>query len=1024
VYIPETARYTAGEDNLGDIIVVPGENTSDIRSRQLGDAWTDHFVGRQRELAALQAQLDRTILGQGSVVFLDGEAGIGKTRIVREFERHARDRGAVVLQGTCFEGDWQPAFGPWIEAIGGALRSADSACLLRRLGVAAFPLTQLVPSIHDGLPNRGSSALLSPDEERFRLFDAVSRLLGALTEIQPAVLILDDLHWADRDSLRLLRYVTREISHARMLLIGMYRDPNAHPSSQVALTETLAIVQRETGYRRLSVTGLGLGEVAEYLTDAAGNSLPTGIVREIYQETDGNPFFVREVFRHLIETEKVVRRNNRWVVEGSVGELGIPDGARQTVDRRVARLSDPTRAILRFAAVFTGRFGFAVLQSLSDLTDQALLDSLDEAIAAGLIRVVDGAPAPYDFAHAIVRHAIYDGLIPDRRARIHRQVAQALEVVHAGRENEHASELAIQYYASAALAGSESGVRYALIAADQARASCAHDRAVTFLRIARDLLPSGDATARADILRRLAIAEAEALLLNETRRSIDTALAALTSAGETPREQAGFLAEVVRLLKDGGASAAAVQPLIDEALAMVGDPPPADDLLWARLQLLRDYVEPVAMGDVKSGRWLGRDPRAIAIASRSGDEDDNARALDPLERRNRAETDEILARARTWSRPGAILRALDVVIRDLNYRRGAWRDALPVCEELLARSIECGSLPGQAEALAQLATIQITLGDLAAAPHTLQRAQKMVARLGSDHRLHFGVTSVACMLAYCLEGNWTTLALAATQLASSPKAGYNPNGFELASFASLSYARAGQAREARRVLGDLTPLLARMEPTMYGNGIAVCTAATAVWELGAVDYAATYYQLALDLIDVGEGDFHLMSAMLGAARMVILQGDLSKAQRHFTRVRSGLEAVGCRPARAIADYDEALALLRLGSNDRQRVGALLDAAIASFQDLGMRGWVKRAVGARRALSRGQQRPAGLTLREVEVLRLLARGRTSKEIAVELVVSETTVERHVANIYAKIGARSRVGAAAFAISNGLAPPSAT
>jgi predicted ATPase len=294
-----------------------------------------------------------------------------------------------------------------------------------------------------------------------------------------------------------------------------------------------------------------------------------------------------------------------------MADLGIPDGVRRVVTHRVSRLAAPTSNVLHAAAAFTGGVAFPVLQAVTELPEDVLLDSIDEALRAGLIHVLAGPAVAYDFAHAIVRHTLYAELNPDRRARPHRRIATALEQMYGDHAADHVAELAAQYHASASLPDAPRGVPYCLSAAQQARASYAHERAVTFLRMARDLAQAEAPDARASIWSALAIAEAEALMLDAAQRSIEEALAALAQAGAEAIERAGFLVEVARALKEGGASHAVWEHLVERGLALVGD---RRDLAWARLMLLRDHLEPVSSASITAGQWLGYDPRAVAIA--------------------------------------------------------------------------------------------------------------------------------------------------------------------------------------------------------------------------------------------------------------------------------------------------------------------------------------------------------------------------------------------------------------------------
>jgi DNA-binding NarL/FixJ family response regulator len=426
---------------------------------------------------------------------------------------------------------------------------------------------------------------------------------------------------------------------------------------------------------------------------------------------------------------------------------------------------------------------------------------------------------------------------------------------------------------------------------------------------------------------------------------------------------------------------------------------------------------------------MGYDPQAVAIARTKGDEDDYARTLEPYDWRTRQETDAVLALARTWQRPAAILRALDVVGRDLAFRHGAFREAAERFQELLVTSTRYGSIPGQAEALEKLAGCQLVLGGLALARQTAQHAREMVARLGSMHRLRVVVeVGLASAMAYYLDGDWPALAAAASQLVERPEAARSPLGLFVAANAANNHSRAGNVAEARRILTALLAVLPAMPPTMYVHNGTVNIAATSVWELGAVECAATCRELALDLIAAGIGGHFIGSHELTVARMAALLRDMPEASTYFMRARTVLETSGQQLLRAIVDYDEALALLYTHSTDHARISLLLDAALEQFRTLGMQAWLKRTLEQQEQLalrrhptsSAKQVYPDNLTAREVEVLRLLAEGQTNKEIAATLVVSIPTVQRHIANIYGKIGARGRADATAYAISRGLTP----
>jgi DNA-binding CsgD family transcriptional regulator len=574
------------------------------------------------------------------------------------------------------------------------------------------------------------------------------------------------------------------------------------------------------------------------------------------------------------------------------------------------------------------------------------------------------------------------------------------------------------------LPGAERGIPFCRAAAEGASASYAHEQMVTFLRMGRDLASQSPPLLRAEIAGKLALAEAHALLLAEAQHTSEEALALFIKAKAQPDAVITFLTVTARALKEGGAPTSAWEPWVERGLALVGE---RRDLVWARLMLLRGRIEPVSSEGIYISHWVGYDEQAVALARAHGDEDDYAQTLEPLDWRTREETTAVVDLARRWQRPTAVLRALDVAGRDLIFRQGDMLEAKERFTELLAAGERYGSIPAQAEALVQLSLCHALLGDLALTRQTSQRVGEMVARLGAGHRLRtLANMAMESVLGDYGDVDWSRLAQAFAQIATDPQTGRTVMGLNAANFAVLNSLRAGNPVEARRFLALLTPVLERMPPTAYLYNGGVDRAGTAVWELGAVEYAGRYRQLALKLLAAGLEGSPYRSNALTVARMAALAGDLNEAATYFARARQVAETSGQRPLRAMVDYDEAMALVRHGSSDQTRIEILLKAALAQFRTLGMAPWEQRALALLAQLSPSPPEPpqtpasypGNLTAREVQVLRLIGTGATNKEIAAHLVVSLATAERHIANIYNKLGVRNRAEATAFALQHGL------
>ena len=230
------------------------------------------FVGRQRELGELTSALDDAIAGRGRLVMLVGEPGIGKTRTARELSTIAEQRGAQALWGRCYEGEGAPPYWPWVQPIRAYVQQAEAERLRSAMGPGAADIAEIVPEVKDRLPDlEPPSALDSPESARFRLFDSVTNFLKRASENQPLVLVLDNLHWADRSSLLLLEFLTQEIGSSRLLVLGTYRDVDV--SRHDPLSQALGNLIREQSFHRVQLRGLSQKEVEQFAETVTGAGL-------------------------------------------------------------------------------------------------------------------------------------------------------------------------------------------------------------------------------------------------------------------------------------------------------------------------------------------------------------------------------------------------------------------------------------------------------------------------------------------------------------------------------------------------------------------------------------------------------------------------------------------------------------------------------------------------------------------------------------------------------------------------------
>jgi tetratricopeptide (TPR) repeat protein len=908
------------------------------------------FVGREGEVSRIKAKLADARSDRGGLVMLVGEPGIGKSRLIEEFTEHARSDGAAVLFGACFEGEWVPPFAPFADAIDNYAKEADVEALQADLGHGAAAIARLAPSLRERLPDVGEPAPLQPDEERFRLLDAVSQFLIATSERVPVVLVLDDLHWADKGTIAMLRHVARFVTKQRILLLGAYRDVEL--DRQHPLSDALAALRREVEYERISLKGLEERDIGAMLTSITEHDVPEAFVHAISAETDGNPFFVREVLIHLAEEGKIFEQDGQWTSNAtSIAELGIPEGVRQVITRRLSRLSDDANKLMTAASGFNGGFNFLTLSLVSGLTEAATLDAVDEALTAQLLRPT-GQPDHYTFTHALIRHTLYGEMNPSRQVRLHRRIAEAYEERNQDEAAmaRHAAEMAYQYHRSAAIAGAERGVPYALAAADQAEAAAAWDEQVAFLRMALELLPEGDAR-RPRLLGRFAIALAWTLRFDESvANAIDAAAAIAVGDGE--QAAAEFLADAAMGLNGAGSLRAAWR------LAEAGLPYARQrDRTWCRLVWF----------DVQRREAFNPDRVGTSMPQDAPEYDEFVAAVSKLSIVERPvplhkDREEVLLRAAA----GPASSASPIAIGSgflLGWRAGEFRRARDWFQRDAADAVASGRVAQSAGGYAMLARCHNALGDLDAARNAYQRSLAQARRLAGDPLL--GAQSIPAQQVIAAldelrlaDGTEAaeSVALARNLLAQSePEVQWARASLDAA--VARIFAMAGHVDDALEVLEALAPRLDRIPAWDVNNVRGVCDAAHALWALERTDHLAIIERNLREKIIAPDFRYPMFDGRLALARLCALSGRYDEAGKWFAEARTVLEEAGARPLRAIVDYDEALMFARRNAEgDKERARPLLDAALAQFREIGMTGWVRLAEELQQQIAAGGGAP--------------------------------------------------------------------
>jgi predicted ATPase/DNA-binding CsgD family transcriptional regulator len=970
------------------------------------------FVGRAAELEKLRTLMPRADGERRRVALLAGEPGAGKSRLVREFAGQAAAGGALVLYGACDAAVRTP-YGPFVEALDRLVRATEVGQLRVALGAGGGELTRLLPDLPTLLGELPAPVEADPDTERHRLHTVVADLLANVSRDRPVLLVLEDGHWADAPTLLLLRHLARSAWSARLLLVATFRDTEA--DMPVELSETLADLRRSDDIVRMRLSGFSGAEVSDLVSRAAGSD-PGPELGElaiaIHDLTGGNAFLVCELWRALVETGMVEIDGGRVRVTRPLTELGTPESVREVVSQRLSRLAPVTIDLLELAAAAGPEFELEPVRRAAGLAEPELLAALEQAVESGVIEELPSQRLACRFTHEIVRRALYDRLSRMRRAELHLRIGEALESDGATSDRVLA-DLAHHFGAAAPLGGAQRAIDYNLRAASAASAALAFDDAEMRLRTAIEIGIEGEPE--------LARALLELGWASNRAGKATDALEAFAAAAKIARglDAAELLARAAigyeeACWRPGLPSHDAID-LLEEALAAVG--PDNGEL---RTGLLAGLARAL---DIQGERERGAIVResAVALARSQGDSTGLAKVLvrsywargtTPLE-----EILPMLTEARDL--------AEELGDAEIHTEAMAWRvPTFVALGDFESARKEVAAQLEMAERTAQPfmnhvaehygSAIALCDGDLAAAEERAARSRDWGLLLtGRDASAIYGIQMFGVRRE---QGRLAELAPAVRILAGqADREGPWRPGL-VAVLAEL-----GMEREARRELARLASEgIDGFRASLWLATLAYLADASTA--LGDETMAAIVYPeleaLAGATVMIG----HLVACYGAADRylgmLAATLGEADRAEQHFERAMTQNKRMGASTWMAHTAYEHARFLLGRGRGSRERAEALLGEAAGLAERIGMTGLLAK-VRSHGVTAADGGLPDGLSPREAQILELVAKGLSNREIGEELSISEHTAANHVRSILRKTECANRTEAASYAHRHGLA-----
>jgi hypothetical protein len=890
------------------------------------------FVGREVEREAIRVIIDRALSGQGSLIMLGGGPGVGKSRLAMEMMEYASQLGFRCLVGHCYERDEPYPYLPFVEIIESALAQAASLDDYRhRLGENAAELAQLAPSLRRVFPDIPEPVTLPAAQKRFYLFRSISEALARAAQTRSYLQIFEDLHWADESTLALLVHLANRMARLPVVIIGTYRD--AYSDSNPALVRTLEeLIQ--LGMRPLKLHGLPKAAVVQMLNALSQQHAQENLVNVVFDASQGNPFFIEELYRHLREEGRLFSADGQFRSDITIDEIDVPENVRLVIGRRLERLVENERRVLAAAAVIGRSFSFQLLCEISQIDVDELFTVLEKAQQMGIIiPSAEGPERPFTFCHELVRQTLLASILLPRQQRLHVGVADAIERLYPRTLNERAGDIADHLLKAGSFADHRRLVHYLTLAGKAALRAAAFEEARRSFGRALSHLAEADVKARADLLASLAIAE-------RGREQWNAALANLSEAFEiyiTLGDQDTIARSCTQLIGIF-VWAGRLQEAISTALR--GLSYLASDVNSARARLLAA----LAQAQATAGNWEPTQAaidEAITIASRLSEPKLTGRLLGARSTGNyqflrlrEAVADGQKARD-TEAPPWERTLELQYLYQSLLFL-GRLDDAARVRDELEPLAAKIGH--SYSIRRCRLTRAWLAFGE---APDLAKLETVIRQVLKSDPKVSPAFWDVfsegqLCLVDF-LNGNWAN-ALHHAQASSRLEAENFLRGAGVGTlFRQLAYD--GDMAAAAAVLREKRSWLPRSgQANAMGSWWMLLQVIEGLVMLGEQSYAGQFYPLARELVDTGAIVFwpifrftHTVAGMAAAAAH-----HWDAAEDHFQTALHQAEAIPHRLEQAEIRRFHAMMLMdRALPGDCKRARGLLSEARENYQTIGM-----------------------------------------------------------------------------------------